>query len=141
MRKKRKKLRIFISIIILLAILLIIVNNIKSNNENSGEKITTTDEYSIESSKLREKTVYKGITVDNVEINLEGDSNEILVNLKNENAFSTKSEEMTIYLLDKNKNKLAKFVVVVPEIFSKESIQISASTTKDISKAFSYIIE
>lgn len=142
MRKKIKIKKILILALIIIGIIIAIVSivNKKDNTQNALAQESTETE-TINSPKLKEQRKYEEITITNVEIQKNENQNYILVDIKNENSYSTEAKNITIYLLDIQGNELASIPAMIPALDSEETIQISASTIKNIDNSYDYRIE
>ena len=143
MRKKKKKLRILILLIIIIAIIIVVVNLVKGNNKETSDNENSVNEETIvaDSPKLKEKRKYNNITITNVEVQTTNNEKYILVDIKNENNYKIESENVSITILDEQGNELASVPAIVPALEARGEIEISASTTRDLSKAYDYRIE
>ncbi len=143
MRKKKKKLRILILLIIIIAIIIVVVNLVKGDNKETSDNENSVNEETIvaDSPKLKEKRKYNNITITNVEVQTTNNEKYILVDIKNENNYKVESENVSITILDEQGNELASVPAIVPALEARGEIEISASTTRDLSKAYDYRIE
>lgn len=143
MRKKKKKLRILILLIIIIAIIIVVVNLVKGDNKETSDNENSVNEETIvaDSPKLKEKRKYNNITITNVEVQTTNNEKYILVDIKNENNYKIESENVSITILDEQGNELASVPAIVPALEAGGEIEISASTTRDLSKAYDYRIE
>lgn len=142
MRKKIKIKKILILALIIIGIIIAIVSivNKKDNTQNALAQESTETE-TINSPKLKEQRKYEEITITNVEIQKNENQNYILIDVKNENSYSTEAKNITIFLLDSQGNELASIPAMIPTLDSEETIQISASTIKNIDNSYDYRIE
>ncbi len=142
MRKKIKIKKILILALIIIGIIIAIVSivNKKDNTQNALAQESTETE-TINSPKLKEQRKYEEITITNVEIQKNENQNYILIDVKNENSYSTEAKNITIFLLDSQENELASIPAMIPTLDSEETIQISASTIKNIDNSYDYRIE
>lgn len=142
MRKKIKIKKILILALIIIGIIIAIVSivNKKDNTQNALAQESTETE-TINSPKLKEQRKYEEITITNVEIQKNENQNYILIDVKNENSYSTEAKNITICLLDSQGNELASIPAMIPTLDSEETIQISASTIKNIDNSYDYRIE
>lgn len=142
MRKKIKIKKILILALIIIGIIIAIVSivNKKDNTQNALAQESTETE-TINSPKLKEQRKYEEITITNVEIQKNENQNYILVDIKNENSYSTEAKNITIFLLDSQGNELASIPAMIPALDSEKTIQISASTIKNIDNSYDYRIE
>ena len=142
MRKKIKIKKILILALIIIGIIIAIVSivNKKDNTQNALAQESTETE-TINSPKLKEQRKYEEITITNVETQKNENQNYILVDIKNENSYSTEAKNITIFLLDSQGNELASIPAMIPALDSEEAIQISASTIKNIDNSYDYRIE
>lgn len=142
MRKKIKIKKILILALIIIGIIIAIVSivNKKDNTQNALAQESTETE-TINSPKLKEQRKYEEITITNVEIQKNENQNYILIDVKNENSYSTEAKNITICLLDSQGNELASIPSMIPTLDSEETIQISASTIKNIDNSYDYRIE
>lgn len=142
MRKKIKIKKILILALIIIGVIIAIVSivNKKDNTQNALAQESTETE-TINSPKLKEQRKYEEITITNVEIQKNENKNYILVDIKNENSYSTEAKNITIFLLDSQGNELASIPAMIPTLDSEETIQISASTIKNIDNSYDYRIE
>lgn len=142
MRKKIKIKKILILALIIIGIIIAIVSivNKKDNTQNALAQESTETE-TINSPKLKEQRKYEEITITNVEIRKNENQNYILIDVKNENSYSTEAKNITICLLDSQGNELASIPAMIPTLDSEETIQISASTIKNIDNSYDYRIE
>lgn len=142
MRKKIKIKKILILALIIIGVIIAIVSivNKKDNTQNALAQESTETE-TINSPKLKEQRKYEEITITNVEIQKNENQNYILIDVKNENSYSTEAKNITICLLDSQGNELASIPAMIPTLDSEETIQISASTIKNIDNSYDYRIE
>ena len=142
MRKEIKIKKILILALIIIGIIIAIVSivNKKDNTQNALAQESTETE-TINSPKLKEQRKYEEITITNVEIQKNENQNYILIDVKNENSYSTEAKNITIFLLDSQENELASIPAMIPTLDSEETIQISASTIKNIDNSYDYRIE
>lgn len=142
MRKKIKIKKILILALIIIGIIIAIVSivNKKDNTQNALAQESTETE-TINSPKLKEQRKYEEITITNVEIQKNENQNYILIDVKNENSYSTEAKNITIFLLNSQGNELASIPAIIPTLDSEETIQISASTIKNIDNSYDYRIE
>lgn len=142
MRKKIKIKKILILTLIIIGVIIAIVSivNKKDNTQNALAQESTETE-TINSPKLKEQRKYEEITITNVEIQKNENQNYILIDVKNENSYSTEAKNITICLLDSQGNELASIPAMIPTLDSEETIQISASTIKNIDNSYDYRIE
>ncbi len=134
MTKRKLIISIIVITIIVIALGLVLIKN-KNNSISENRQI---EETTNKIATKKENSIFK---IYNTDIKNNTGSTKITATVKNKTEATTEEQEITVILLDKNKNEIGTMKIVVPSLKAGSSTQVMSESLTVYENIDDFIIE